>query len=267
MAQHPGTRRFLWILLAAAPLLAVTGLVCFRDAVLSAVVDRALAQRGLRCGPVSLHLPLALPPSLVVLGPSRCEVDEGPVEAVEFKEPLSIHLLGLQVGSLSCAAVEIDLRARGQRQVELNALGDVSRLAGLQRPALDLMFDAAALSGQPAPPVLVARALVRRAGKVIIGFQDLEVTTTEAGMTLSSPRATFEPAGVLGGGPLLVKATPTAVVATFAFSSRVEARIVLDHVDATRPSAEFSLAAPFANVQGDVPSEAAKVAGRGRGGR
>jgi hypothetical protein len=246
MALNLGTRGVVLILVAALLLLSIGGLVFFRDAILSALASRSMAQRGLLCGKVVLHVPLALPPSPIVMEATRCEVAEGPLAAVELKAPLSIHLDGFQVGSIRCASVEVDLRPRAPREVALNALGDLTRLVGLEHAALDLMFDTAALSSQRAPPLLVTEMLVRRAGKVVISFHDLELTSSEVGLTLASPRAIFEPIALLGEGPLLLKATPTAAVVTFAVAAHLKVKVVLDHIDANRPSAEFSVAADSA---------------------
>jgi hypothetical protein len=242
MALQLGTIGILWSSLAALLLLSVGGLLCFRDAILSFLAARVLARRGIRCGPISLHLPLALPPSPIVLGATRCELAEGPIVALAFKEPLSIQLDGFKVGSITCASVEVDLRPRPRREVELNTLGDLTRLVGLEQAALDLMFDTAALSSQKAPPFQAGQAVVRREGQPVIRFHELEVTSSDQGMTVSSPRACFDPAAVLGEGPLVLKATSTLAVVTFAFSKSLRVEIVLDHIDAGRPTAEFRLA-------------------------
>ena len=152
MALQLGTIGILLSSLAALVLLSVGGLLCFRDAILSVVAARVLARRGIRCGPISLRLPLALPPSPIVLAATRCELAEGPLAAIAFKEPLSIQLDGFTVGPITCASVEVDLRPRLRREVELNTLGDLTPLVGLEQAALDLMFDTAALSSQKAPP-------------------------------------------------------------------------------------------------------------------
>jgi hypothetical protein len=237
-----GTIGILWSSLSALLLLSVGGLLCFRDAILSVVAARVLARRGIRCGPISLHLPLALPPSPIVLDATRFELAEGPLMAIAFQEPLSIHLEGFKVGSITCVSVEVALRPRRRREVELNALGDLTRLVGLEQAALDLMFDTAALSSQKAPPFLAAQAVVSREGTPVIRFHELDVSSSAEGMTVSSPQASFEPASLLGEGPLVLKATSTLAVVTFAFSKSLRVEIVLDHIDAVRPTAEFRLA-------------------------
>jgi hypothetical protein len=236
--MHLTARRILWSLLAALLIIAVAGLL-LRDAIVSAAVARGLARRGLQCDPVSLHVPLALPPSPLELDATRCGVGEGPIASIEFKEPLLVRLERLTISSLSCASLEIELRPRARRDVELNALGDLTRVAGLDRPVLDLMFDAAAISRDSNPPLLATRALVRRAGRPAIEFHDLRVVSGDEGMTLSSPRATVHQARMLGEGDLLLKATPTAAVATVAYPGSLHVTIVLDHIDATRPKAGF----------------------------
>jgi hypothetical protein len=189
MALSIGTRGVVLLLVAALLLLSIGGLVFFRDAVLSALATRSMARRGLLCGKVVLHVPLALPPSPVVMEATRCEVAEGPLAAVELKAPLFIHLEGFQVGSIRCASAEVHLRPRAPREVALNALGDLTRLVGLEQAALDLLFDTAALSIQPAPPLRVTELLVRRAGKLVISFQDLELTSSDAGHLRAGRRA------------------------------------------------------------------------------
>jgi hypothetical protein len=242
MAVHLGTSGFLWIALAALLLLSTGSLLAFRDAIVSAAAARALARRGVHCGPISVHLPLSLPPSPITVGATRCELAEGPLRAIEFQGPLSIHLDGFKVGSVTCASIEVDLRPRVQRDVELDVLGDLSRLVGLEQAALDLMFDTAELSGRKAPRFLAAQAVVSREGQVVIRFHELDVTSGDEGMTVSSPRACFEPAAVLGEGPLVLKATPTLAVVTFAFSKSMRVEIVLDRIDGARPAAQFKLA-------------------------
>jgi hypothetical protein len=242
MTAHLGTIGISLSLLAALLLLSIGSLILFRDAILAVVAAWALARRGIRCGPISLHLPLKLPPSPIVLRATRFELAQGPLMAVEFKGPVSVNLDGFKAGPITCASIEVDLRPRVKREVELNAMGDLTRVVGLEQAALDLMFDTAALSSQKAPPFLAAQAVVSREGKVVIRFQELDVTTSEEGITVSSPRASFEPASLLGEGPLVLKATTTLAVVTFAFSKNFRVEIVLDHIDAIRPTAEFRLA-------------------------
>lgn len=241
MATHLVVRRILWATLAAVLLLAVSGLL-FRDVIASAAVGRDLAQRGFRCDPVAVHLPLALPPSLIGLDATRCEVGEGPFLSIEFKEPVEVRLEGFRIDSLTTASLEIDMRPRVHREVQLNTLGDLTRIVGLDHASLDLMFDTAELSLDRNPPLRATHAVIRRAGKPVMRFHDFRATFSGEGLTVSSPRAAVEEAALLGEGALLLKATPTAAVVTVAFAGHLDVKIVLDHIDATRPTAHFDVA-------------------------
>jgi hypothetical protein len=241
MARHLRSRGILWSVLAAVLLLAIATLL-LRDAIASVAASRALAQRGFRCVPVAVHLPLALPPSLIGLAATRCEVGEGPFQSIEFKEPIDVHLDRFSITSLMTASLEIDMRPRVHREVELNALGDLTRIVGLDHAALDLMFDTAELSLDRHPPLLAGRAVIRRAGRPVMRFQDFKASFSGDGVTVSSPRASVEGAALLGEGALLIRATPTAAVATAAFPGGLSVKIVLDHIDAARPKADFTIA-------------------------
>jgi hypothetical protein len=187
-------------------------------------------------------VPLAIPPSPIELGATRCAVGEGPIASIEFKEPLLIELDRFAIASLTCASLEIELRLRAHREVELNTMGDLTRLIGLDRPVLDLMFDSAVISRDANPPLRAARAVVRRAGKVAIAFRDLRIVSGDKGMTVSSPRAMVPAAALLGEGDLVLKATPTAAVAAVSYPGGMHVTIVLDQIDATRPKADFRVA-------------------------
>jgi hypothetical protein len=241
MAMRRRARLLLWSAVAALLLSSVVGLLC-RDAIASFAARRAFARRGLRCSPVSVHVPLALPPSPIELEATRCEATKGPLESVLFKEPLRVHLGRLKIRSLTCASLEINLRPRAHREVELNALGDMTRLAGLDEPAVELMFDSAALSRERVPPLLATHAVVRRAGKPIAECHDLRVSRSGAGMTVSSPRAHVDQAPLLGEGSLQLTASPTAAAATVVFSGNMKVRVVLEHIDGAKPKVDFSIA-------------------------
>jgi hypothetical protein len=242
MTKRTRARRLLFLVLVplgALVVLSVSGLLA-RHALASFFAGRVLTQKGFDCAPISVRVALGIPPQLE-LAATRCKVAEGPLESIEFKEPLSIKLDGLKIGSLECALFEIDLRPSAHKEVELNTLGDLSRIVGLDQPALELMFDAAELSSAQNPPLLATRAVVRRAGKQVSSFQDLEVTSSAEGMTITSPATRLDQGALLGAGALRLTATPTAVTLTVAFAGDLKVKIVLDHVDATRPSADFNI--------------------------
>jgi hypothetical protein len=234
-------RRVLWSLLAAVLALTLAGLF-FRDALASFGATRLLAQRGFHCDPLSVHVPLMIPPANLQLEPSRCKVSEGPLESVLFTEPVSLHLEGFEVRSLAFTSLEINLRPAAAREVDRNTLGDMSRIVGLDQPALELMFDSAKLSRGRNPSLEAGHAVLRRAGKQVAGFRDLRVATSENGSTISSPHAHLDQAALLGEGALRLTATPTAAVFSVVFAGDLKVKIVLDHIDATRPTADFSVA-------------------------
>lgn len=232
------SRRPLRIALAVLLILFLAGLFS-RHAVATFIVGRALARKGFDCELISVHVPL--PPSRLVLAATRCKVAEGPLEAIEFKEPLSIELDGLSIRGLECASLEVNLRPLTHKEVELNTLGDLSRLIGLEQLVVELMFGTAQLSSQPNPPLLAARAVILRAGKRVSSSQDLRVISNEAGMTITSPALQLEQAPLLGEAALRLTATPTAVTVNVIFAGDLRAAVVLDHIDASRPSADFDI--------------------------
>lgn len=234
-------RRTLRIVLIGLAALLVLFLVALfaRHSIATFLVSRVLAKKGFDCEPISVQVPL--PPSRLELAATRCTVAEGPLEWVEFKEPLSIKLSGLEIAALECPSLEVNLRPSTHKEVELNTLGDLSRLIGLDRLVLALMFDSAKLSSNPNPPLLAARAVLRRAGTQVSRYQDLEVVSNEAGMTITSPAVQLDQAALLGAGALRLTATPSAVTVTVLFAGDLKVKVVLDHIDATRPSADFDI--------------------------
>ncbi len=210
------------------------------DALATFIAGRALAQKGFDCDPISVHVLLGLPVKLE-LAATTCKVTEGPLESVVFKELLSIELEGLSFKELTCASLEINLRASAHRDVELNTLGDLSSIVGLDEQVLGLMFDSAKLSSDRNPPLLAARAVLRRAGKQVSSYRELRVVSTDEGTTITSPALQLAQAAVLGEGSMRLTATPTAAVVTVIFGD-LKIKIVLDHIDATKPSADFNIA-------------------------
>ncbi len=237
-----GSRRILWVVfvtLAALLVLFLAGLFS-RHAIASFIAGRALAQKGFDCDPLSVHVPL--PPTMLELAATRCKVTKGPLESIEFKEPLFIKLDGLEIEALECASMEVNLRASEHREVDLNTLGDLSSIMRLDEPVLGLMFDSAKLSSDPQPPLLARRAVLRRAGKQVSTSQDLRVISNDAVMTVTSPAIQVDQAALLGTGVLRLTATLTAVTVTMLFAGDLRVKIALDHIDATKPSADFNIA-------------------------
>lgn len=228
------------VLVGLAALLGLFLVVLFaRHSIATFFVSRVLARKGFDCGPISVHVPL--PPSKLELAATRCKVAEGPLESVEFKEPLSIKLGGLEISALECASLEVNLRSSTHKEVDLNTLGDLSRLMGLDQLALELMFGTAKLASDPNPPLRAAQAVLRLAGKQVSSYRDLEVISNAAGMTITSPAVQLDQAALLGAGVLRLTATPTAVTVTVVFAGDLKVKVVLDHIDASRPSADFEI--------------------------
>lgn len=228
-------RRILLIGLTALVALLIAGLLS-RDAIASFIAARSFAKRGFECGTIAVHAPLGLPVKLE-LAPTHCKVREGPLESITFKEPLFIRLDGVE-----CASLEVNLRPAEPREVDRNTLGNLSSIVGLDGPVLEMMFDAAKLSSDRNPPLLATRALLRRAGKQVSSYQDLRVVATDEGTIITSPAVQVEPATVLGPGALQLTATPTAVKLNVVFAKDVRVKVVLDHIDSTKPSAAFNIA-------------------------
>lgn len=132
-----------------------------------------------------MHVPL--PPSTLELAGTRCKVAEGPLEWIEFKEPLFIKLEGLSIGSLGCGSIELNLRPSTHKEVTLNTLGDLTRIAGVEHQVLELMFDSATLSSGVHPPLFAAHAVLRLGGKEVATYEELKVVSTETAMTVTSP--------------------------------------------------------------------------------
>lgn len=242
-------RRTGWVVLAALLVVSLVTLLA-RDGVVSFVAGRALAKKGFDCDLVSVHVPL--PPSTLELAGTRCKVAEGPLEWIEFKEPLFITLDGLSIGSLVCGSLEVNLRPFTHKEVTLNTLGDLTRIAGVEQQVIELMFDSATLSADVNPPLFATHAVLRLGGKEVTTYEDLKVVSTRTEMTVTSPSTRLAQPAVWGPGVLRLTASPTAVTLKVAFAD-FKIKIVLDHVDATRPTANFDLTMGTARPDVDEP--------------
>ena len=228
-------RRILLIALAALVASLMAGLLS-RDALASFIAARSLAKKGFECAAIAVHAPVGFPVKLE-LAPTHCKVREGPLESITFKEPLFIRLDGVE-----CASLEINLRPAAPREVDRNTLGSLSSIVGLDGPVLEMMFDSAKLSSDRNPSLLATRAVLRRAGKPVSSYQDLRVVSSDEGTIITSPAVQVAQATVLGPGALRLTATPTAVTLSVVFAKDLRVKVVLDHIDATKPSADFNIA-------------------------
>jgi hypothetical protein len=169
-------------------------------------------------------------------------VRQGPLQIVEFKEPLYIHIHRFKIAVATCNDLRIDMRPRAHQEVEKNTLGDLTRLVGADEPAVELMFDSAKLSEDDNPRIFAAHARITRATKPIVEFRDLHVTSTDEGMVVTSEKAHVDQAAILGDGVLRLVATPTAATVDVKFAKALKVKVVLDHVDATKPKVDFNIA-------------------------
>ena len=162
-------RRVLWIVaIVVAVLVALlAGGWWLRDPLASFVATRGMESQGLSCTRVLVQIPAALPPSPIQLAPMRCESKEGPLQSIEFHAPLYVDLEGLGIGLVHSESVTIAHRAQAHRDVELNTLGDITRIAGFDEPAIEMLFDAAQMSARKIPPFFVSHATVLRAGRLV----------------------------------------------------------------------------------------------------
>jgi hypothetical protein len=241
MRKRP--RRVLWIVaIVAAVLVALlVGGWWLRNPIASFVATRVMESQGLSCSPVQVRVPSALPPSPIQLAPMRCESNEGPLQSVEFHAPLYVDLEGLGLVLVHSDSVTIALRAQAHRDVELNALGDMTRIVGFDEPAVEMMFDSAQMSTRKVPPFLVSRANVLRAGRLIATLRDMRVTPMQTGMSISSRDVRVDQASALGDASLMMTASPDRVLVDVHFQSNLRAKVTAEHMRALRPSVRFEI--------------------------
>ena len=234
-----------WILAIVAAVL-VALLVAgwgLRNPIASFVATRGMESQGLSCNPVQVRVPSALPPSPIQLAPMRCESNEGPLQSIEFHTPLYVDLEGLGIGLVHSESVTIALRAQAHRDVELNTLGDMTRIVGFDEPAVEMMFDSAQMSTRKVPPFVVSRANVLRASRSIATLRDMHITPTRTGMSISSRDVRVNQAAALGDASLMMTASPDRVVVDVHFQSNLRAKVTAEHMRALLPNVRFEIGA------------------------
>lgn len=236
-----GVRHSLWIVLALLVALPATGWL-YRNALATHAATRMLADQSLLCEPVRAYVPFTLPPSPIELAPMHCRSPTGPLQSIQFTAPLFVDLRGLQIERLRCATVTIVLRAQPHPEVELNTLGDLSAIAGLNEPAIELLFDAARLAAHPTFPLLAASVTVLRAGQALAVLTDLRIMPLPAGISLAARSMRARQLSALGVASLLVKASPEHVEALLQFQSKLRVTLSADNMAAPRPKVRFTLA-------------------------
>ena len=236
-------RRVLWIvaIVAAAIVALLVGGWWLRNPIASFVATRAMKSQGLSCNPVQVRVPSALPPSPIQLAPMRCESNEGPLQSIEFHTPLYVDLEGLGIGLVHSESVTIALRAQAHRDVELNSLGDMTRIVGFDEPAVEMMFDSAQMSTRTVPIFVVSRANVLRAGRSIATLRDMRVTPVQTGMSISARDVRVNQASALGDASLIMTASPDRVLVDVHFQSNLRAKVTAEHMRALRPSVRFEI--------------------------
>jgi len=255
MAMRKRTKRVLLSLLGAWLALSAAGLI-FRDPIASYAAAKVMASKGFECNAVSVHVPLRLPPSPVVLEPAQCGVKEGPLESIEFKSPVRVVLHGAGIEIIRVASLSLDLRVRGQPDVEMNTLGDVTKLLGADHPAIELMIDTAVLSKEKSPPVLAEEVKVTRGGEPVAELHEMRVVSTSEGVVVTSPRAHISQAAPLGEGSLRVEASSTTARANVVFLNKLKVKLVVDHIGAAKPTANFDIS--LDGIQQAPPADKAR---------
>jgi len=236
-----GIRHSLWIVTALLIALPATAWL-FRNALATHAATRVLAGQSLLCESVRAHVPVTLLPSMIELAPMRCQSPAGPLQSIHFAAPLYVDLSGLHIERLHCAAVTISLRAQPHPDVELNTLGDLSAIAGLDEPAIELMFDAAYLAAHPALPFRAASVTVLRAGQPLAVLTDLRMMPLPEGISLAVRSMRARQISAPGVASLLVKASPEVAQAVLQFQSKLRVTVTADNVQAPRPRVRFELA-------------------------
>jgi hypothetical protein len=241
MRKRP--QRVLWIVAIVTALLValLMGAWWLSDPIASFVATRAMKSQGLSCNPVQVRVPSALPPSPIQLAPMRCESNEGPLQSIEFHTPLYVDLEGLGIGLVHSESVTIALRAQTHRDVELNSLGDMTRIVGFDEPAVEMMFDSAQMSTRTVPHFFVSRANVLRADRSIATLRDMRVTPVQTGMSISARDMRVNQASALGDASLKMTSSPDRVLVDVHFQSNLRAKVTAEHMRAARPKVSFEI--------------------------
>lgn len=229
--------------IAAAVLAAV--LVCgmlLRNPIASLAATRVMASQGLTCDPVQVRVPFAMPPSPIELAPMQCESSDGPLQSIHFHAPTYVDLSGLEIGLMHCASVTVELRPQPHRDVELNTLGDITSIVGLNEPAIELLLDAAQMSARKTPSFLASSATVLRATRPIASLSDMRATPTHTGLAISVRSVRVNQVSALGEASLRMTASPDHVFTDFHFHSGLHVTITAEHLRAERPNVRFEIA-------------------------
>ena len=169
-----------------------------------------------------------------------CTSATGPLASIHFAEPLDVQLVGTHARSVSCAAIDVDLRAQ-HRQVTMNALGDVGHVVGLDQPAVDLVLDWAALAPLDLPPFSAIRAVVRRAGIRVMDMRDVRLWPENGGQSMSATEVHVDQVAALGDGTVSGHSTPDRTELTLIFGGHLRVEVTGRQLDSPQPSVKFAV--------------------------
>ncbi len=242
----PWVKRSL-IAAAVAPLLAGAGWVGVGFAV-TALVNGALAERGMECDPIDVGVALDL--SRATLGPTRCAFAEGPIAEVRLTGGGHADLdADRQVTRVEASGLELDLTADPPRDV---VAGLIER--GEVPPRVrESMRDLAALATRDDLPTFAVRRVLLRRRTHFVTFRRVTLDREGDAVVIRVESAGPPP---MGGEririegrmrDLEIRATPRDV--------RIAGRLEVDAVIGRR---EIHEAAPFAmtgtGLDGDAPT-------------
>ena len=197
-------RAFALMLLAASVVLAM-GLWLLRSAIVTAMIRRNLATRGVSCEPFEVEASATL--GELVIAPARCTVREGVIAGLAWDAPMRAHLEGSTMASLEVETLEVTRRAGGDEAPDAagTALG-----VWMEAPARvgGVVHFASRLSEIDSPALHVARLTVNREGGEAheLELEHIECPAREAGAPV---RIAIEELTLAAGeGPLGVSAEP-----------------------------------------------------------
>ena len=235
------SHRTLWIVTALLIAIPAMGLL-FRNALATLAATHVLARQALVCDSVQARVPFALPPIQIELAPMHCRSKAGPLQSIHFAAPLHVDLGSGHIAAVRCATATLALRAQPHREVELNTLGDLTALVGLDEPAVELMFDAAYLAERPTLPLRVANVTVLRDGRPLAMLTELQVLPLPDGLSLAARSLRAGQISALGAASLYATASPGHARAVLKYPSRLRITVIAEHLDAPKPSVRFEIA-------------------------
>ncbi|MBN8610429.1 MAG: hypothetical protein J0L92_07595 [Deltaproteobacteria bacterium] len=199
--------RAIALMLLAASVLLAMGLWLLRSAIVTAMIRRNLATRGVSCEPFEVEASATI--GDLVIAPTRCTVREGVIAGLAWDAPMRAHLEGSTMASLEVETLEVTRRA-GEDEAP-DAVGTALGV-WMQAPARvgGVVHFASRLSEIDSPALHVARLVVIREGgqehEHELELERIECPAREAGAPV---RIAIEGLTLAAGdGPLGVSAVP-----------------------------------------------------------